>query len=138
MKWKDNLITDSTLFKDLGICEGFEKDKILYIKMSNNCAFDVINNREEFFNATTEVTPRNCEIIFHGGNFLDMKWTGKSRSNKGYMIFKVLAYGNSFERGNILYIKIGANNAFDVIHKTIEVFHDDISVLPRDCEVVFY
>lgn len=49
MKWKDDLITDSTLFKDLGICEGFEKDKILYIKMSNNCAFDVINNREKFF-----------------------------------------------------------------------------------------
>ena len=98
----------------------------------------LITEKNFFFNATTEITPRNCEIIFHGGNLLDMKWTGKSRSNKGYMIFKVLAYDDSFEKDNILYIKINANNAFDVIHKTIKVFHDDVLVLPRDCEIIFY
>lgn len=65
MKWTDNSITKGILFKDLKVGEGFEKDEILYIKVSDNCAFDVINNRGDFFNSTVEVLRRDCEIIFY-------------------------------------------------------------------------
>lgn len=65
MKWTDSLIKKDILFKDLKVGEGFEKDEILYVKVSDNGAFDVINNRGGFFNSTVEVTPRDCEIIFH-------------------------------------------------------------------------
>ena len=65
MKWTDKSITKDILFKDLKVGEGFETDEILYIKVSDNCAFDVINNKGDFFQPTYEITPRDCEIIFH-------------------------------------------------------------------------
>lgn len=65
MKWTDNSTIKSTLFKDLKIGEGFEMDEILYVKVSDASAFDVINDRGEFFYASAEITPRDCEIIFH-------------------------------------------------------------------------
>lgn len=65
MKWTDDSITKDILFKDLKVGEGFETDEILYIKVSDNRAFDVINNKEDFFQSTYEITPRDCEIIFH-------------------------------------------------------------------------
>lgn len=65
MKWTDNSITKGILFKDLKVGEGFEIDEILYVKVSDDGAFDVINNRGDFFNSTIEVTPRDCEIIFY-------------------------------------------------------------------------
>lgn len=65
MKWTDNSITKDILFKDLKVGEGFETDEILYIKVSDNCAFDVINNKGDFFQPIYEITPRDCEIIFH-------------------------------------------------------------------------
>lgn len=65
MKWTDYSITKDILFKDLKVGEGFETDEILYIKVSDNCAFDVINNKGDFFQPTYEITPRDCEIIFH-------------------------------------------------------------------------
>lgn len=49
MKWTDNSITKDILFKDLKVGEGFETDEILYIKVGDNCAFDVINNKGDFF-----------------------------------------------------------------------------------------
>lgn len=65
MKWTDRLIIKDTLFKDLKIGEGFEDWDSLYIKISDNCAFDVINNKGDFFQPTYEITPRDCEIIFY-------------------------------------------------------------------------
>lgn len=68
MKWTDNSITKDILFKDfkdLKVGEGFETDEILYIKVGDNYAFDVINNKGDFFQPTYEVTPRDCEIIFY-------------------------------------------------------------------------
>lgn len=65
MKWTDNSITKDILFKDLKVGEGFETDKILYIKVGDNCAFDVINNKRDFFQPTDEIIPRDCEIIFY-------------------------------------------------------------------------
>lgn len=65
MKWTDNSITKDTLFKDLKVGEGFETDEILYIKISDNCAFDVINDKNITFDSAVEVTPRDCEIIFY-------------------------------------------------------------------------
>lgn len=52
MKRTDNSITKDILFKDfkdLKVGEGFETDEILYIKVGDNCAFDVINNKGDFF-----------------------------------------------------------------------------------------
>lgn len=65
MKWTDSLIIKNVFFKDLKVGEGFEIDEILYIKVSDDGAFDVINNRRDFFNSTMEVLRRDCEIIFH-------------------------------------------------------------------------
>lgn len=65
MKWTDNSITKDILFKDLKVGEDFETDEILYIKVGDNCAFDVINNKGDFFQPTYEITPRDCEIIFY-------------------------------------------------------------------------
>lgn len=65
MKWTDNLIRKDIFFKDLKIGEGFEIDGILYVKVSDDGAFDVINNRGDFFNSTIEVLRRDCEIIFY-------------------------------------------------------------------------
>lgn len=65
MKWTDSLIIKNVFFKDLKVGEGFEDNNFLYIKISNDYAFDVINDREEFFGSSTEITPRECEIIFH-------------------------------------------------------------------------
>lgn len=65
MKWTDNSIKKDILFKDLKIGEGFEEDEVLYIKVSDNGAFDVINDRGDFFQSDCEITPRDCEIIFH-------------------------------------------------------------------------
>ena len=65
MKWTDNSITKDILFEDLKVGEGFEKDEILYVKVSDNAAFDIINNRGSFFNPTIEIIPRDCEIIFY-------------------------------------------------------------------------
>lgn len=52
-------------FKDLKVGDGFETGEILYIKVSDDSAFDVINNRRDFFNSTMEVLRRDCEIIFY-------------------------------------------------------------------------
>lgn len=65
MKWTDNSITKNILFKDLKVGEGFETDEILYIKVGDNCAFDVINNKGDFFQPTYKITPRDCKIIFY-------------------------------------------------------------------------
>lgn len=65
MKWTDKSTIKIALFEDLKVGEGFEKDEILYIKVSDNGAFDVINNRGDFFNSTVEVLRRDCEIIFY-------------------------------------------------------------------------
>lgn len=65
MKWTDNSITKDILFKDLKVGEGFETDEILYIKVGDNCAFDVINDKNITFDSAVEVTPRDCEIIFY-------------------------------------------------------------------------
>lgn len=65
MKWTDSLIIKDTLFKDLKIGEGFEDWDSLYIKISDNCAFDVVNDKNITFDSAVEVTPRDCEIIFH-------------------------------------------------------------------------
>lgn len=65
MKWTDYSVTKNIFFKDLKVGEGFEENEILYVKVSDNSAFDVINNRGSFFSLTAEITPRDCEIIFH-------------------------------------------------------------------------
>ena len=65
MKWTDNLIIKDVLFKDLKIGEGFEDSDSLYVKIGDNFAFDVINNKGDFFQSDYEVTPRDYEIIFH-------------------------------------------------------------------------
>lgn len=65
-----------------------------------------------------------------------MKWTDKT--SKNYTIFENLAYGDGFEKDNSLYIKVSADSAFDIIHNSWTVFHDETVVLPRDCEIVFY
>ena len=65
MKWTDNSIKKDIPFKDLKYGDGFEEDNILYIKIGDDCAFDVINNKGDFFQSDYEITPRDCEIIFH-------------------------------------------------------------------------
>ena len=65
MKWTDNSIIKRVPFEDLKCGDGFEVDEILYIKVSDNCAFDVINNKGDFFQSDYEITPRDCEIIFY-------------------------------------------------------------------------
>lgn len=65
MKWTDSLVRKDIFFKDLKVGEGFEIGETLYIKVSDDSAFDVINNRRNFFNSTMEVLRRDCEIIFH-------------------------------------------------------------------------
>lgn len=65
MKWKDNSIIKRIPFKDLNYGEGFEKDEILYIKIGDISAFDVINDKDILFDLSSIVTPRDCEIIFH-------------------------------------------------------------------------
>lgn len=65
MKWTDNSIKKDILFKELEIGEGFEKDEILYIKVGDISAFDVINDKNTLFDLSSIVTSRDCEIIFH-------------------------------------------------------------------------
>lgn len=65
MKWTDNSITKDILFEDLKVGEVFEKDEKLYLKFADDCAFDIINNLGNYFYPTTEITPRDCEIIFY-------------------------------------------------------------------------
>lgn len=65
MRWTDNLITTEVLFKDLKIGEGFEDSDSLYIKISDDRAFDVINDVSITFGCARKVTPRYCEINFH-------------------------------------------------------------------------
>lgn len=65
MKWRDDLITNGTPFESLKVGEGFEKNGTLYVKISENGAFDVISNKRSFFKSTAKVVPRDCEIIFH-------------------------------------------------------------------------
>lgn len=65
MKWTDNLIIKDVLFKDLKIGDGFKDSDSLYIKISDDLAFDVINDESITFGYARKVTPRYCEIIFH-------------------------------------------------------------------------
>ena len=65
MKWTDSLIRKDILFKDLKVGEGFEDSDSLYIKTSDDYALDVINDKRIAFDCAREVTPRDCEIIFH-------------------------------------------------------------------------
>lgn len=65
MKWTDNSITKDILFKDLKIGDGFEDSDSLYIKTSNDYAFDVVNDKSIAFGSAREVIPRDCEINFH-------------------------------------------------------------------------
>lgn len=65
MKWTDNSIIKDVLFKDLKIGDGFEDSDSLYIKISDNHAFDVINDKGCFFQSDYEIIPRDCEITFH-------------------------------------------------------------------------
>lgn len=65
MIWRDNLVTNGIPFEDLKVGEGFENNGTLYVKFSDDCAFDIINNKGSFFKSTAKVTPRDCEIIFH-------------------------------------------------------------------------
>lgn len=65
MKWRDTLIKNGTPFENLKVGEGFEKNGILYVKISENRAFDVISNKGSFFKSTAKVAPRDCEIIFY-------------------------------------------------------------------------
>lgn len=62
MKWKD---TNGIIFKDLNIGKGFEDSGSLYIKISDDCAFDVVNDKSTLFDFSSRVTPRDCEIIFY-------------------------------------------------------------------------
>ena len=65
MKWTDNLITKDVLFKDLKIGDGVEDSSSLYIKISDDRAFDIINDEITSFDLSSIVIPRDCEIIFH-------------------------------------------------------------------------
>ena len=65
MKWRDDLITNGTPFENLKVGEGFKMNGTLYIKVGDNCAFDVISDRGIFFKSTAKVAPRDCEIVFH-------------------------------------------------------------------------
>lgn len=56
MKWKDNS-KNRIPFKDLNYGEGFEKDEILYIKVGDISAFDVINDKNTLFDLSSIVTP---------------------------------------------------------------------------------
>ena len=65
MKWTDKSNTKDILFKDLEIGDGFEDSSSLYIKISDDRAFDVINDQSITFGCARKVTPRYCEINFH-------------------------------------------------------------------------
>lgn len=65
MKWTDNSIKKDVLFKDLEIGDGFEDSSSLYIKISDDHAFDVINDENIMFDFSSIVIPRDCEIVFH-------------------------------------------------------------------------
>lgn len=65
-----------------------------------------------------------------------MKWM--DYSSKNYMLFGKLKNGDGFEKNSVLYIKVNEVGAFDVIHNRWAVFHDDIKVLRRDCEIIFH
>lgn len=65
MKWTDNSIIKRILFKDLKIGDGFEDSDSLYIKISDDCAFDVVNDKSTLFDLSSIVTPRDCEINFY-------------------------------------------------------------------------
>lgn len=65
-----------------------------------------------------------------------MKWT--DNLNVKGILFEDLKCGDGFERGGALYIKVSDNSAFDVINNIWSIFHDDILVLPRDCEIIFH
>lgn len=65
MRWTDNLIITDVFFKDLKIGEGFEDSNSLYIKISDDCAFDVVNDEIITFGCDRKITPRDCEINFH-------------------------------------------------------------------------
>ena len=65
MKWTDKSNTKDILFKDLEIGDGFEDSSSLYIKISDDRAFDIINDEITSFDSSSIVIPRDCEIIFH-------------------------------------------------------------------------
>lgn len=65
-----------------------------------------------------------------------MKWTDKT--SKNCTTFGKLRCGDGFEKDNVLYIKVRANNAFDIINNIWTTFNDDIVVLFRNCEIIFY
>lgn len=65
-----------------------------------------------------------------------MKWMDYSSKNR--MVFGKLKYGDGFEKDSVLYIKVNETSAFDVIHNSWTVFHDDIKVLCRGCEIIFH
>ena len=52
-------------FSELKIGEGFEFDNVLFIKVTQEDAFDVLNNHAIFFNDKTRVIRRDVDIIFY-------------------------------------------------------------------------
>lgn len=65
-----------------------------------------------------------------------MKWTDKT--SKDCTTFGKLKCGDGFEKDNILYIKVNYNSAFDIIHNSWTLFHDDVKILSRNCEIIFH
>lgn len=52
-------------FNELKIGEGFEFNNILFVKVTQEDAFDVLNNRAVFFDDKTRVVRRDVDIIFY-------------------------------------------------------------------------
>ena len=69
MKWTDNLIIKNQPFMSsslsVKIGDGFADSDSLYIKISDDRAFDIVNDKSTLFDFSSVVTPRDCEIIFH-------------------------------------------------------------------------
>lgn len=64
MKWVDNIEREEKEFGSLKYGDCFEWDDRLWIKITNEFAFDVCNNTTKTFGLITDVIIRDAEITF--------------------------------------------------------------------------
>lgn len=66
MKWTDKKVLGMKNFVELKIGDAFEdSEQVLFIKISEESGFDVINNVRVRFQFDESVFPRDAEIIFN-------------------------------------------------------------------------
>lgn len=65
MKYTDKRYSERVLFNSLEVGDCFDVNDFVYIKILDNLAFNIINNKIENFGEYDIVSKRKAEIIFY-------------------------------------------------------------------------